>query len=51
MNDEETSTAAWEAVKGGLVGSLKWGAASAVVGFLAYTRYPIYRQTTVQFKV
>lgn len=47
----EANEAAWEAGKGGLIGAAKWGTAAAVLGAVAYGWSPVYRSTTIQFKV
>ncbi|QUC19478.1 uncharacterized protein UV8b_03719 [Ustilaginoidea virens] len=51
LRNEEARHAAWEAGKGALVGAAKWGAGTAVLGAIGYACSPIYRGTTVQFKV
>ncbi|GAB0136595.1 O-acetylhomoserine sulfhydrylase [Epichloe bromicola] len=51
LKTEEAQDAAWEAGKGALVGAAKWGAGAAVLGGIGYVSSPIYRGTTVQFKV
>uniref|UniRef100_A0A8H7TQC8 HIG1 domain-containing protein n=1 Tax=Bionectria ochroleuca TaxID=29856 RepID=A0A8H7TQC8_BIOOC len=48
---EEADDAAWEACKGAMIGAGKWGLGTAILGGLAYLRSPVYRSTTVQFKV
>ncbi|PKS07994.1 hypothetical protein jhhlp_006606 [Lomentospora prolificans] len=51
LKSEEASEAAWEAGRGAIVGSLKWGAVAAVLGGIGQTAYPLYRGLTIQFKV
>lgn len=51
MKNEEANVAAWEASKGGLVGAAKWGAVTAVFGAMGFAASPLYRGTTIQFKV
>lgn len=51
MKSEEATDAAWEATKGALIGAAKWGAGAAVLGAAGYFYSPLYRGTTVQFKV
>ncbi|PFH57796.1 hypothetical protein XA68_14560 [Ophiocordyceps unilateralis] len=48
---EEADEAAWEAAKGAAIGATKWAAGAAVLGAVAYVWSPIYRATTIQFKV
>ena len=48
---EEANEAAWEACKGALIGAAKWGAVSAMLGAIGYAWSPVYRRTTIQFKV
>ncbi|KAF2715211.1 hypothetical protein K504DRAFT_396343 [Pleomassaria siparia CBS 279.74] len=50
-NDAETNEAAWEAVRGAVWGSTKWGAFAAVAAGTAYAFSPLYRGLTIQFKV
>jgi hypothetical protein len=51
MKTEEADDAAWEAGKGALAGAAKWGAGAAILGAIGYVWSPVYRGTTVQFKV
>lgn len=51
MKSEEANEAAWEAGKGAVIGALEFGAATAVLGAIGYAWSPIYRRTTIQFKV
>lgn len=51
MKTEEAQDASWEAGKGALIGAAKWGAVAAVLGGIGHVWSPIYRGTTVQFKV
>lgn len=51
MKSDEANDAAWEAGKGALKGAFTWGAATAVLGVIGYYRSPVYRATTIQFKV
>ncbi|KAG5999194.1 hypothetical protein E4U43_002224 [Claviceps pusilla] len=48
---EEARHAAREAGKGALIGAAKWGAGAAVLGAIGHVLSPVYRGTTVQFKV
>lgn len=48
---EEVEQANWAAGKGAVIGALKWGAATAVLGAAMYAKWPVYRTTTIQFKV
>lgn len=51
MKTEEANDAAWEAAKGAVSGAARWGAVAAVLGAIGYAWSPIYRRTTIQFKV
>lgn len=51
MKTEEADDAAWEATKGAVSGAVRWGAVAAVLGGIGYAWSPIYRRTTIQFKV
>ncbi|KJZ74216.1 hypothetical protein HIM_06447 [Hirsutella minnesotensis 3608] len=51
LRSEEANDAAWEAGKGAVIGAAKWGACAAVLGAIGYAWSPIYRATTIQFKV
>lgn len=51
MHTEEASDAAWEAGKGALIGASKWGCVAAVLGGIGYAYSPVYRGTTIQFKM
>lgn len=51
MKTEEANDAAWEAGIGAVIGAAKWGTAAAVLGGLGYAWSPIYRGTTIQFKM
>ncbi|KAK7421816.1 hypothetical protein QQX98_002032 [Neonectria punicea] len=51
MKSEEATDAAWEATKGALAGAGKWGAGVAILGVAGYFYSPLYRGTTIQFKV
>lgn len=51
MRSEEANDAAWEAARGAGIGALKWGAGAAVLAAIGYAVSPIYRGTTIQFKV
>ncbi|PHH80352.1 hypothetical protein CDD83_3767 [Cordyceps sp. RAO-2017] len=51
LNSDEANDAAWEAGKGALVGAAKWGAGTAVLGAIGFVCSPVYRATTIQFKV
>ncbi|KAG6039330.1 hypothetical protein E4U41_002904 [Claviceps citrina] len=51
LKTEEAQDAAWEAGKGALIGAAKWGMGAVVLGAIGYAWSPVYRATTVQFKV
>lgn len=51
MKNEEANEAAWEASKGGLVGAAKWGAVAGIAGAIGLVASPLYKGTTIQFKV
>ncbi|KAL7936747.1 hypothetical protein V8C35DRAFT_240776 [Trichoderma chlorosporum] len=51
LKSEEAQDAGWEAGKGGLIGAAKWGMGAAILGSAAFFWSPVYRKTTVQFKV
>lgn len=51
MKTDEANDAAWEAGRGAVIGAAKWGAVAAVLGAAGYVWSPIYRGTTIQFKV
>ncbi|KAL2207454.1 hypothetical protein CC79DRAFT_1396954 [Sarocladium strictum] len=51
MKNEEANQAAWEASKGGLVGAAKMGVVTAILGAVGFGMSPLYRGTTIQFKV
>ena len=51
MDSEEASDAAWEAGRGAVIGAAKWGAGAAILGAIGYAWAPVYRSTTIQFKV
>jgi hypothetical protein len=51
MKSDEANDAAWEAGKGALSGAAKWGAVTALLGVGAFYWSPVYRATTIQFKV
>ncbi|KAI5461263.1 hypothetical protein BGZ63DRAFT_424168 [Mariannaea sp. PMI_226] len=51
MRGEEATNAAQEATKGGLMGAAKWGVGAAILGAAGYFWSPLYRGTTIQFKV
>ncbi|KAK5993339.1 hypothetical protein PT974_06768 [Cladobotryum mycophilum] len=51
LKSDEARDAGWEAGKGGLVGAAKWGIAAAILGVAGHYWSPVYRKTTVQFKV
>lgn len=48
---EEADEASWEAAKGAAIGAAKWAAGAAFLGAIAYVWSPVYRATTIQFKV
>lgn len=49
--EEEANAAAWKASKGAFIGAAKWGLGAAVLGAIGYVWSPIYRATTIQFKL
>lgn len=51
MKNEEANQAAWEASKGGIVGAAKMGVVTAIAGAIGFAVSPLYRGTTIQFKV
>jgi hypothetical protein len=51
MSSDEANDAGWMAARGAALGALKWGAVAAVLGAIAHVRSPVYRGTTIQFKV
>jgi predicted lipid-binding transport protein (Tim44 family) len=51
MKNEEANQAAWEASKGGLAGAAKMGVVTALAGAVGFAMSPLYRGTTIQFKV
>lgn len=51
LHTEEASNAAREAGKGALIGGAKWGCVAAVLGGIGYAYWPVYRGTTIQFKM
>jgi hypothetical protein len=51
MRDEEAIDAGWEATRGAVIGAIKWGAVTAVLGGIGYAASPLYRSLTIQFKV
>lgn len=51
MKSEEAHEAAWEAARGALIGAAKWGACAAIAGAAGHVWWPLYRTTTIQFKV
>ncbi|PHH64996.1 hypothetical protein CDD81_3633 [Ophiocordyceps australis] len=51
MKSAEANDAAWEAGRGAVLGAAKWGVGAAILGAFGYALSPIYRATTVQFKV
>ncbi|KAG9255381.1 uncharacterized protein F5Z01DRAFT_51268 [Emericellopsis atlantica] len=51
MKSDEADQAAWEAAKGAVSGAAKWGVATAILGAIGYAWSPVYRATTIQFKV
>lgn len=51
MKSDEANDAAWEAGKGAVSGAAKWGAGAAILGVIGYYWSPVYRGTTIQFKV
>ncbi|OBT48388.1 hypothetical protein VE00_01245 [Pseudogymnoascus sp. WSF 3629] len=51
LQDDEATGAAWEAARGAVVGSSKWGVGAAILAATGYKISPIYRGLTFQFKV
>ncbi|KAF4119652.1 hypothetical protein GMORB2_4561, partial [Geosmithia morbida] len=51
LKTDEANDAAWEAAKGAVVGAAKWGMGTAILGAIGFAWSPVYRGTTVQFKV
>ncbi|EJP68656.1 hypothetical protein MY5147_007905 [Beauveria neobassiana] len=51
LKTEEANAASWESAKGAGIGAAKWGAGAAVLAAVGHFWSPIYRGTTVQFKV
>jgi hypothetical protein len=51
MKSDEANDAAWEAAKGAVSGATKWGAGAALLGVIGHYWSPVYRATTIQFKV
>lgn len=51
LKTEEANAASWEAAKGAGMGAAKWGAAAAILAVVGRVWSPVYRGTTVQFKV
>ena len=48
---EDATEASWEAGKGAVIGATKWGAGAAVLGVIGFAMSPIYKGTTIQFKL
>ncbi|CCE27664.1 hypothetical protein E4U22_003973 [Claviceps purpurea] len=51
LRSEEVEAAGREAGKGALVGAAKWGLGAAVLGAIGYKWWPVYRGTTIQYKI
>ncbi|KAH7318579.1 hypothetical protein B0I35DRAFT_432431 [Stachybotrys elegans] len=51
INSEEANVAGWEATQGAVIGALKWGSVAVILGAVGYLKSPVYRTTTIQFKV
>ena len=51
FESEDASEAQWVAARGAVTGAVKWGAATAALGGVAWAFSPLYRGLTVQFKV
>ncbi|OAA72495.1 hypothetical protein ISF_01568 [Cordyceps fumosorosea ARSEF 2679] len=51
LKTEEANAASWEAAKGAGMGAAKWGAGAVVLAAIGHVWSPVYRGTTVQFKV
>jgi hypothetical protein len=51
LHSDEANAAGFEAARGAVIGAVKWGALVALVGAGAYVKSPVYRNTTIQFKV
>ncbi|CZT21623.1 uncharacterized protein RCC_07487 [Ramularia collo-cygni] len=50
-NDEEINEASWVAARGAAVGAAKWAVFSAIAAGVGFAYSPVYRATTLQFKV
>ena len=50
-SSEDANDASWEAGKGAVSGAIKWGAGAVVLGAIGYVSSPVYRTTTIQFKL
>ncbi|KAK4219696.1 hypothetical protein V8F33_010922 [Rhypophila sp. PSN 637] len=48
---DEAVDASWAATRGAVYGAATWGAATALLGGIAYAASPVYRGLTIQFKV
>ncbi|KAJ6789684.1 hypothetical protein PWT90_00548 [Aphanocladium album] len=51
LKTEEANEAGWEATKGAGIGAAKWGAGAAILAGIGWIWSPVYRGTTIQFKV
>ena len=51
LKTAEADQAGVEAAKGAGIGAAKWGAGAAILGGIGQIWTPLYRGTTVQFKV
>ena len=51
LDSDDANEAQWEAARGAVSGAVKWGAATAALGGVAWAMSPVYRGLTVQFKV
>lgn len=51
LKTEEANAAGWEATKGAGMGAAKWGAGAAILAGIGMIWSPVYRGTTIQFKV
>jgi hypothetical protein len=51
QKNAEADVAAWEAAKGAAIGATKWGTGALILGAIGRAFSPVYRNTTIQFKV
>lgn len=48
---DESRSATWEGIRGGVNGAARWGLVTGILGIAAYLFSPVYRGLTPQFKV